>query len=1130
MVADPMLRLLTVLCLLFGVAPVGLAQDAPKAPQQADELATAALQARLDAAQADTALSADVKAPLVELLGKAVESARQRDQDVAARQQFAAATAAAPERLAQRTADLKRLADAKAGPPSPELPLAELEQGLAAAQREQTDATKAGTDLDQETARRSERRAAIPKLQADVRQRLDALAPIPAEAPDVDPRLLAARRLAQAAERAHLQAQLDAFTAELQAYDAEADLQRTERDLAARRLAVAKAAADAWLAVVQPARAAAAARAEQEARQQAIASDERIKKLAEGNIELAAKLSQMVEHREQVEREKTDRDAELQRYTQDFQEVKKKAQLAGASDMVGALLRQRRASLATVSRQTQQRTRDRSEREATAQFNSLEFEERRARLVEDPDAWLQRELGGAATADALPPDVLTEARRLRAVRLDLLTQLATGYSALLTTQLDVAGTERSLADLLTTYRTFVTERALGMRSAEPLWHLDLTAAGEGVAWLVRDTSWRRAATTTYATMAAQIWPLLALLVAALLFGARFLLLRRLAAHGEQALKGSNVAYAPTVLALLDSALLAVPLPAVAALLGWCLTAAEPTAEFDKAIGAGLYQTAIALFLVLALRAVTRPKGLAEAHFRWQSTTLVRLRRAIPLLLLAVPFAFAVGTLEVASDDRWLGSLGAVLLLAQLALLTVVFWRLLHPTTGIVGASVGSEQTAVYRFRRLWFLLGVGVPIVLTAMVVLGYQYTALQLARRLQTTAAAVLLGVLVHALILRGLALERRRLQIRRTKERLAAAQAGGGAGGSGEGAPIVEEENAAIDPQSLARQTQTLLRGAIVIAVAFAAYQIWVDVLPALGALRNVTLWDSGTAAAPEIVTLADLLLGVFILLAAFVAARNLPALLELLVLQRLRMQAGERAAIKTLTTYFCFFLGLGIAFATIDVGWSKVQWLFAAVSVGLGFGLQEIFANFVSGLILLFEQPVRVGDLVTVGNVNGRVTRIRIRATTIQDFDRKELVVPNREFVTSSFVNWTLTDSIVRWTIPVGVAYGTDTAKALALLTEVARSSRFVLKDPPVEPVFTSFGDSTLNLSLRVYVDQNTLEVPWLTELLQGIDRAFAAAGIEIAFPQRDVNLKLGEPVMEWLRRPGANTPSASRATSG
>src|SRR5262249_736468 len=418
-----------------------------------------------------------------------------------------------------------------------------------------------------------------------------------------------------------------------------------------------------------------------------------------------------------------------------------------------------------------------------------------------------------------------------------------------------------------------------------------------------------------------------------------------------------------------------------------------------------------------------------------------------------------------------------------------------------------EASAQYRFRWLWFVLGTGVPSVLLLMVVLGYDYTALQLARRCVWTLGVVAGGVLLHALIVRKLLLERRRLQIRRSTEKLEAARA---RGEKPPDAPPAEE----LSPHNLAQRTQTLLRGAITIAVVVLVYQIWIDVLPAFGLLRNFELAGSG----PEAITLADVMLSLFLLVASFAAARSVPAVLELLVLQRLRMQAGERVAVATLTRYGIVIVGILLAFNSVGLGWSKVQWLVAAVSVGLGFGLQEIFANFVSGLILLFERPIRVGDIVTIGDTTGRVLRIQIRATTIQNWDRKELVVPNRAFVTGSFVNWTLTDSVVRWTIPLGVAYGTDTQKALQLLQRVAEESPHVLREPRPEAVFVGFLDSNLDLQLRLFVDMSALDWRWMTDLHQAIERLFREQGIEMAFPQRDVNLKLAAPLLELLQRDG------------
>jgi len=806
--------------------------------------------------------------------------------------------------------------------------------------------------------------------------------------------------------------------------------------------------------------------------------------------------------------------------------VEKRVELVGATDAVGLLLRQRRAQLTDTNRLYQQRTKSRRDRIADAQLQSFDFDERRRALVADPETWLQQELGGEAVASSLPQAVIAEARRLRDYRRDLLTQLAEGYSALLNTLIDVNSTERQLSELLLRYRAYVAERVLGIRSSAPIWQLDWRAAGRAVAWLSDGAQWQETGRGWLLAMLDDGWPFALLVPLVLLLGLRFLLQRRLVVHGERALRGSNVAYTPTALAALDTALLALPLPALVWLCGWRLALVPENTDFSKAMAAGALQAASALLLVTSLSAMVRPNGLAEAHFRWKTTTLSQLRAALPLLFVAlVPFSFLLAALELFGDDSWLGSLGGLLLVAQSILLVIVFWRLLQPHTGIVGGSRTTTPTALYRFRRLWFVIGVGTPAALLLMVALGYEYTALQLARRLQTTVAVLLLGVFVHAMIVRSLVLERRRLQMRRAQERLQAAKA------SEPAAAAVELAVAeAPDPQWLTRQTQALLRGAITIAVAIAAFQIWVDVLPALGILRRIELWNGGTDAAPVPVTLANVLLSLFVLLAAVAAARNLPALLELLVLQRLRMQAGERHAISTLARYGIVIVAIVLAFACIGIGWNKVQWLVAAVSVGLGFGLQEVFANFVSGLILLFEQPIRVGDVVTVGTTTGRVLRIRIRATTIQDWERKELVVPNREFVTSRFVNWTLTDSIVRWTIPVGVAYGSDLGKALPLLVQIAGESRAVVKEPRPEALLVGFGDSNLSLELRLFVDMNAIETRWQSELLEAISRRFAEAGLVMAFPQRDVHINLTDGRLDLApgRDPATFPASTPRTT--
>ena len=197
-------------------------------------------------------------------------------------------------------------------------------------------------------------------------------------------------------------------------------------------------------------------------------------------------------------------------------------------------------------------------------------------------------------------------------------------------------------------------------------------------------------------------------------------------------------------------------------------------------------------------------------------------------------------------------------------------------------------------------------------------------------------------------------------------------------------------------------------------------------------------------------------------------------------------------------------------IGASWSQIQWLAAALSVGIGFGLQEIVANFISGIIILFERPIRVGDVVTVGDTDGVVTRIQIRATTIRNWERQELLVPNKEFITSRLLNWSLSDQTTRVKIPVGIAYGSDVNSAMTLMNEAAQENEEVLDDPAPSIIFQAFGDNTQNLELRCFVAELDDRVPTITALHQAINDKFNQAGIVIAFPQRDLHLDTTQPL--------------------
>ncbi|WP_268593113.1 mechanosensitive ion channel domain-containing protein, partial [Escherichia coli] len=249
------------------------------------------------------------------------------------------------------------------------------------------------------------------------------------------------------------------------------------------------------------------------------------------------------------------------------------------------------------------------------------------------------------------------------------------------------------------------------------------------------------------------------------------------------------------------------------------------------------------------------------------------------------------------------------------------------------------------------------------------------------------------------------------------------------------------------------------------------WSDLVTVIAYLDSITLWHyTSTVAGSSVsqaVTLGNMMVAIAAVIVAYVLTRNLPGLLEVVVLSRLQRRQGASYAITTVLTYLITAVGAVIALGSLGVSWDKLQWLAAGLTVGLGFGLQEIFANFVSGLIILFERPIRIGDTITIGTFSGSVSKIRIRATTITDFDRKEVIIPNKAFVTERLINWSLSDTITRVLIKVGVAYGSDLDKVKKVLLQAAHDNPRVMTDPEPQVFFLNFGASTLDHELRLYV---------------------------------------------------------------
>ncbi|MMZ40198.1 Mechanosensitive channel MscK precursor [compost metagenome] len=550
------------------------------------------------------------------------------------------------------------------------------------------------------------------------------------------------------------------------------------------------------------------------------------------------------------------------------------------------------------------------------------------------------------------------------------------------------------------------------------------------------------------------------------------------------------------------------LPGSALLLGvgfWCYRAEIGLSDFLWALSQQL-----ALFwLIFGFTYRTlAPGGICERHFNFAAELCAHYRRqTVRLGLALLPLIFWSVLGEKAPLRLVEDVIGQVVVMLTLALLAVLVFPLCRDSW---------REKGSHAVRLIIVTAIAATPLILLGLMFAGYFYTTLRLAGRWIDSLYLFFLWNIVYLTAIRGLSVAARRLAYRRAiarRQSLAKEKEGA------EGVEPVEEPPLALD--QINQQSLRLTTMVLFIIFASALYGIWSDLVTVISYLDSITLWHYTTTVAgssvAQAVTLGNMMVAIAAVIVAYVMTRNLPGLLEVVVLSRLQLRQGTSYAVTTILTYLITTVGAVTALGSLGVSWDKLQWLAAGLTVGLGFGLQEIFANFVSGLIILFERPIRIGDTITIGTFSGSVSKIRIRATTITDFDRKEVIIPNKAFVTERLINWSLSDTITRVLIKVGVAYGSDLDKVKAVLLKAAHDNPRVMSDPEPQVFFLNFGASTLDHELRLYVRELRDRSYTVDELNRSIERLCRENDINIAFNQLEVYLhnQQGNEVQEVKR---------------
>ena len=503
----------------------------------------------------------------------------------------------------------------------------------------------------------------------------------------------------------------------------------------------------------------------------------------------------------------------------------------------------------------------------------------------------------------------------------------------------------------------------------------------------------------------------------------------------------------------------------------------------------------------------RPNGIFVRHFEFSQQSAVRFQSVIKRIVVAVVLLLNTSVFSNVTDYGLANDvIGQVNTIVSLLFCIII----IAPRFKNVLRSYEDEKKSHNHIivKIVQFGLQI-IPVGLVILVALGYYYTALNLIQHLINSYIAWCVWWLIRQVIYRGITVSSRRLAHRRLEEKLRQKQAGFNDGSTSDDVVVLNEKEEGLALNEVRSQLLRFADLFIWTALIGIFYYVWSDLVTVASYLREVTLWQQTTTTeagtVTESITLFNLLVALVIVGITYVLVRNISGILEVLIFSRVNLSQGTPYTITTLLTYIFIAIGGAWAFATLGMSWSKLQWLFAALSVGLGFGMQEIFANFVSGIILLFERPIRVGDTVTINGVSGTVAKIRIRAITLIDFDRKEVIVPNKSFVTGQVINWALSNTMTRLVINVGVAYGSNLELVKKLLLQAANEQTTVLKDPEPRAYFLSFGASTLDHELRVYVAQLAERTNTIDALNRRINELFAENNIDIAFNQLDVFIK-------------------------
>jgi potassium efflux system protein len=1096
-----------------------------------------------------TDLAPEIRAALADVYQKGQSLAQERENLAAKKAAHAKALESAPTQLEALRKEAEAGQPEKPTEPQKALTTAELTPILSQTEADADAAGKALEKLREEVARRKSRAGEIPKLVTAAKAKLDeikvALETPPPQGEAVE--LTQANRLFLLTRRSFRLQEVDTLDAEQKEYAGTSELLNLQID----RQTAKSSALSKQVTVLRERLAAAGKKEAEEAAAKAAEEALRLKEafwksfpelsdIAEANSLLAEAGKQLQARIAGANSELAGSEQQLEKLRTDFTAAKERVEAFELADVpldktIGDMLRGHRRQLASLVGTGDVGTRlgeitDASLRELEHRDKRQEYSD-----VEELAALLvsKFEDSGRLADTSRKQEVADRVRDLIRARRDQHAAMSQEYKKLgdLLTKINLS--DIAVRNESGDFSNYVEERVLWIRSSSWLSPWAIRGEAANLPKLADPLAWEKVAKRlgTNASNEPLVPFLYFLAILFVAFGRKRVcqVMETALANGQDR---ENTSLRPTFLALVCIGFRVALFPSVA----WACAHIlhfhwSGNYGFVAGVSSALANAAVVGAVGSLMARLSMRGGLFQTHFSWTEARCTVLWRQLQWFVpLSVFLTAWIGFVEVAGKFGEEARCGFILWMCAIATFN---YKILHPLS--ISASGAAKVSHRFWLRFFWMSM-TALPVAFALCSLSGYHFTAIEMAWRGVMSVGLFLAVLLVRGIVLRWFYLERKRVALGKLKLRQAQATADGPVPSS----LPTDQSITNVNVTEIKEQTQSLTRVMVLMSILAGLWGIWSDITPALKILDKDALWyvespappegESSPEALPKVgdpsklteagskapmagvpslqpVTLANVLFALAVVVVTGILFRNLPGFLELMILKHMKLETGGAYAVTTLVQYIVVVVGTVYAFSSIGLTWEKVQWLAAAVTLGIGFGLQEIFANFVAGIILLFERPLRVGDVITVDGTSGTVSRMRIRATTITNWERQELIIPNKDLVTGRLTNWTLTDSTNRIYINVGVAYGSDVRRTREILFEILRDNPFVVEDPQPRVTFDLFGDSTLNFAIRAFLDKLDNRLEAIHTLHEAIDDRFKEAGIEIAFPQRDLHIRSG-----------------------